>query len=126
MGKNEAKALIDVFLEKFRETAEKLMKGLPVSEDEEKRYNGLMGLMFVNVYESLWSPEDLQKTVDERIRLRCLECGGGEGKITKKRFAYFGDLIVKCKWPLAVVFSLALYSPHFPKVLAILDVALKN
>lgn len=58
----------------YNETADKLSRGMPISDDELRRFLGVTGLMQVQMQSQLWTQAELEKQIDERLKNRCASC----------------------------------------------------
>ena len=95
--------IIAPLINRFRETAQSLVDGLPVSDDDLRRYNGATGLMLLQAHKALWTREELKAEIDARVRLRCAECQKAPGMGNAPPAARLLALLVPYRWPAAVI-----------------------
>lgn len=55
-------------------TAGKLSRNEPVSEEELRKFLGLTGMLNVQMMRQLWTQEELDKQIDERVKSKCASC----------------------------------------------------
>lgn len=91
-------------LDEYKDTADSLLKGVPVSPEAMSRYHGMTGKLLVGVADSLWSTHDLDAKIDAKQEEKCKKCQGG-GQTLKGVLIANARLIIICG---TIVVSLAI------------------
>ena len=64
----------NVLLKEYAGTAKDLKDGKELSQESMSRFHGMTGLMLVDVYERLWSEDDLRGMMRSMIQQHASEC----------------------------------------------------
>lgn len=66
--------MLMTMLEEHERTADNLVKGVNVSNETMQRYHGLNGKLLAQTIRNLWTQQQLEAQIDQRVSARCATC----------------------------------------------------
>lgn len=70
--------LTKTLLSEYEATADALQHGLNVSVETMNKYHGMTGKLLVQTVRNLWSQQELDEQIDQRVAERCSKCSNSQ------------------------------------------------